>query len=111
MKNLWIKYSLCQLEQEIRCHIMVKWFVGYPLFAQGSDHSTLERFELYLILNHPRLFFDTILKQIDTAFPDDRSRPQLEDTFAMQASTALESIIKRLRHTTQELFQLFRAYQ
>ncbi len=100
-------YSLRQLEEAIRYHSMVKWFVGYPIFAEGPDHSTLERFELYLILNHSRLFFDTTLRQIDVAFPDERHRPQLGDTFAMHANAALETIIKRLRHTVQELLRAY----
>ena len=96
-------YSLRELEDKIRYDIFIKWFVGYPIFADGPDHSTLCRFELYLICHHPRLFFDTILAQIDAAFPDDRTRPQIGDTFAMHANAALESLSKRLRHTTQEL--------
>lgn len=107
LRALLVKYlydcSLRQLEEKIRYDIFVKWFVGYPVFAAGPDHTTLERFEAYLFLNHPRLFFDTILNQIDAAFPNDRTRPQLGDTFAMHANAALESLIKRLRHTTQEL--------
>lgn len=102
-------YSLRQLEEKIRYDIFVKWFVGYPVFAAGPDHTTLERFEAYLILHHPRLFFDTVLKQIDVAFPNDRNRPQLGDTFAMQANAALETLVKRLRHTVQELLVAYQA--
>jgi len=107
LRAMVVKYlydcSLRELEHKIRYDIFVKWFVGYPVFGNGPDHTTLERFESYLFLNHPRLFFDTILKQIDATFPNDRSRSQIGDTFAMLANAALESIIKRLRHTTQEL--------
>ncbi len=95
--------SLRGLELHIRSNIFTKWFVGYDIFDDGPDHSTLGRFETHLALNHPRLFFDTILKQIDDAFPDERQRIQIGDTFAILANAALESLIKRLRHSCQQL--------
>lgn len=113
VRAMLVKYlygcSLREVEEKIRYHILVKWFVGYPIFASGPDHTTLHRFELYLYVHQPRLFFDTVLRQIDAAFPDDRYRPQLGDTFALHANAALESIIKRLRHLTQELLLAFQA--
>lgn len=113
LRAMLVKYlygcSLRELEEKIRYHILVKWFVGYPIFAPGSDHTTLQRFETYLYIHHPRLFFDTVLRQIDDAFPDDRRQPQLGDTFALHANAALESLIKRLRHTAQELLTAYQA--
>lgn len=113
LRAICVKYlfacSLRELEHKIRYDLFVKWFVGYPIFAAGPDHSTLERFESFLSSHHPRLFFDTILNQIDAAFPADRGRPQVGDTFAMLANAALESIIKRLRHTVQQMLIAFQA--
>lgn len=107
VRSMLVKYlynlSLRELEGKIQYDIPAKWFAGYPIFANAPDHSTLSRFESYLIFNHPRLFFDTILEMIDSAFPDDQHRPQIGDTFAMHANAALESLIKRLRHGAQEL--------
>ena len=100
-------YSLRDTEFHIRYNMLIKSFVGYAIFAEGPDHSTISRFENYLILHHPRLFFDTILKQIDEAFPDDRTRPQIADTFAVHADAALESLSKRLRHSCQNLLVAF----
>ncbi len=112
LRAILLKYlydlSLRELETKIQYDIAAKWFVGYPVFANAPDHSTLSRFETYLIFNHPRLFFDTILELIDTAFPDERNRPQIGDTFAMHADAASESLIKRLRHGAQELFLAYR---
>ncbi len=111
LRALLVKYlygcSLRELEEKIRYHIMVKWFVGYPIYAAGPDHTTLHRFELYLCVHHPRLFFDTVLVQIEQAFPDDQQQALLGDTFALNANAALESLIKRLRHTTQELLAAY----
>ena len=49
VRALLVKYlrklSLRELEGEIQTNLLVKWFVGYDLFAAGPDHSTLERFE------------------------------------------------------------------
>lgn len=113
LRVMLVKYlygcSLRELEEKIRYHILVKWFVGYPIFASGPDHTTLHRFEVYLYVHHPHLFFDTVLRQIDEAFPDDRHQPQLGDTFAMHANAALESLIKRLRHLAQELLRAYQA--
>ncbi len=107
LRAILLKYlydlSLRELEAKIQYDIAAKWFVGYPVFANAPDHSTLSRFETYLIFNHPRLFFDTVLEGIDAAFPDERNRPQIGDTFAMHANAASESLIKRLRHSAQEL--------
>ena len=100
-------YSLRETEFHIRYNMVIKSFVGYAIFEEGPDHSTISRFENYLILHHPRLFFDTILSQIDEVFPDDRSRPQIGDTFAVHADAALESLNKRLRHSCQNLLAAF----
>jgi hypothetical protein len=111
LRAMLVKYlynlSLRQLEERIRYDMLTKWFVGYPVFADPPDHSTLSRFELYLVFNHPRLFFDTVLRQIDAAFPEDRTRPQIGDTFAMHANAALESLVKRLRHAAQEMLRAY----
>jgi len=103
----FFNYSLRETEFHIRYNMLIKSFVGYAIFDEGPDHSTISRFENYLILHHHRLFFDTVLKQIDEAFPDDRTRPQIADTFAVHADAALESLNKRLRHGCQNLLVAF----
>jgi len=111
LRTLLVKYfydySLRETEFHIRYNLLIKSFVGYAVFDEGPDHTTISRFENYLILHHPRLFFDTILSQIDVAFPDDRSCPQIADTFAVHADAALESLAKRLRHSCQQLLVAF----
>jgi hypothetical protein len=113
LRAILVKYlydfSLRQLEDSIRYDLMVKSFVGYPVFASGPDHTTLERFEMHLVFYHPRLFFDTILDQIDAAFPEERRRTQIGDTFIMHANAAMESLIKRIRHTAQALLAVCQA--
>ena len=112
LRAMLVKYlygcSLRELEEKIRYNMLVKWFVGYPIFAQGPDHTTLHRFEMYLYIHQPRLLFDTVLAQIEATFPQERRRPQLGDTFAMHANAALETLIQRLRHTGQELLLAYR---
>lgn len=94
-------WSLRQLEFQIRFHVVIKWFVGYPLFASGPDHSTLERFEQWMIAQQHRLLFDEVLRQIDRDFPEQRTQTQIGDTFALRANAARESLITLLRHTTR----------
>jgi hypothetical protein len=96
-------WSLRQLEFQIRFHLVIKWFVGYPLFANGPDHSTLERFEQWVSEHQHRLLFDEVLRQIDRDFPEQRTQTQIGDTFALRANAARESLITLLRHTARLL--------
>ncbi len=96
-------YGLRGLEAEVRFHLIVKWFVGYPVFASGPDHSTLERFEQWVCQNNRRTFFDQTLHQIDQAFPEQRQQAQIGDTFAMKANAAREPLIPLIRHVCRRL--------
>jgi hypothetical protein len=96
-------WSLRDLEWHIRFYLVVKWFVGYPIFAEGPDHSTLERFELWVCFKQHRTVFDEILRQIDTAFPEERQQAQVGDTYALRANAAKESLVRLLRHTCKRL--------
>jgi hypothetical protein len=82
-------------------YLLIKWFVGYPLFAAGPDHSTLERFEQWVMEHQHRTLFDEVLRQIDRDFPDERTQTQIGDTFALRANAAKESLVHLLRHTTR----------
>ena len=53
-------WSLRELEWQIRYNLVVKWFVGYPVFATGPDHTTLERFELWVCFHQHRTIFDQV---------------------------------------------------
>jgi len=99
----WYDLSLRQLEERLRCDMVVRWFTGYGLHEETPDHTTLHRFEVYLYREHPRLFFDIVLAQIDASVEDGHDRVQLGDTFALRANAALESLIQRLRHAAYNL--------
>jgi len=109
VRALLVKYlydhSLREMETEIRFHLVVKWFVGYPIFAAGPDHTTLERFEQWVCQHHQRAFFDQTLRQIDQAFPEQRQQAQIGDTFAMQANAAREPLIPLIRHLCRRLLR------
>lgn len=96
-----LNLSLRGLEEAIRWNLLVKWFVGYAIFEAGPDHATLERFELWVIEHEARTFFDEVLRQIDCAFPEERRKPQMGDTFAIHADAARERLIRLVRHTCQ----------
>jgi hypothetical protein len=102
-------WSLREIEWQVRFNLMVKWFVGYPLFAAGPDHSTLERFEVWGCFHQHRTAFDEVLRQIDADFPGERQSPQIGDTFALQADAAKESLVRLLRHTCQRLLTVLDA--
>ena len=98
-------WSLRQLEFQIRYTLVVKWFVGYGIFEAGPDHSTLDRFELWVCEHQRRSYFDQVLHQIDQDFPEERLKPQLGDTYALQADAAKESLVWLIRHTCQRLLR------
>jgi hypothetical protein len=66
VRALLVKYlfdwSWRQLEFQIRFNLIVKCFVGYPIFAAGPDHTTLERFDVWVCKHQHRTFFDHILR-------------------------------------------------
>jgi len=107
VRALLVKYlydhSLRSLEHEIRFQLIVKWFVGYPLFAAGPDHCTLERFEQWVCTNQRRAYFDQVLYQIDEAIPKQRQQTQIGDTYAMRANAAREPLIVLIRHLCRRL--------
>ena len=98
-------HSLRETEAQVRYHLLYRWFAGYGLYAKTVDHNTLHEFEKYVMEKQERLFFDTILQQIDESLPQERERVQVGDTFAVLADAALESLIKRLRHSSWRLLQ------
>lgn len=112
VRALLVKYllnlSLRELEDTIRCHLLVKRFVGYAAFESGPDHATLERFELWVIEHETRTFFDQVLKQIDKDFPDERDKAQTGDTFAMRTNAATETIIELIRHACQRVLKAWK---
>ena len=113
VRALLVKYlrklSLRELEVEIQTNLLVKWFVGYSLFESGPDHSTLERFEQWVIAHQARTFFDAVLRQIDQDYPEERRQPQIGDTYALRANAARETLIVLLRHTCRRLLEVLAA--
>jgi len=105
----WFDFSLRRLEEEIRYNLLVKWFVGYALYEEGPDHTTLHRIEAYLYQEHPRLFFDSVLEQIDATVADGHEQVQIGDTFALRANAALETLLQRLRHSSYQLLCAWQA--
>ena len=107
VRALLVKYlhnlSLRQTEEMIDNHMLTKWFVGYGLFETPLDHSTLDRFELWLFRHQPRLFFDEVIRLIDQLCPEDRQRLQLVDTFALHARAANTYLIELLRDLCRHL--------
>jgi hypothetical protein len=104
VRALLVKYvydlSLRETEERIRDDLVVKWFVGYGVFEEVLDHSSLERFEQWVSREAHRVFFDEVLQQIDAAFPQERGPVQIGDTFGMRADAAQEGIGELLRHTS-----------
>jgi Transposase domain (DUF772) len=101
-------WSTRELEFQLRFNLLVKWFCDYAVFERGPDHSTLDRFELWVGTHQPRTFFDEVLRQIDAHFPGEREQAQVGDTFALQADAAKEGLVPLLRHTCRRLLATLR---
>ena len=97
--------SYRQAESRLRSDLLWRTFAGYGLFEEVPDHNTIYLFDKYVGQHHPRLYFDTVLRQIDELLPQERARPQIADTFAMLANAALEGPTARLRHLTSRLLR------
>jgi hypothetical protein len=95
--------SYRQTESRLRRDLLWRWFAGYGLFDAVPDHNTIFLFDQYVRTHHPRLFFDTILQQIDAQEPAVRQRGQIGDTFAVLANATLEGPTHRLRHLCSRL--------
>jgi hypothetical protein len=97
--------SLRQLEQRLHADLLVRWFVGLPMFGEVPSYCTLERFEQWVSKHQRRIYQDSVLKQIDGYFPESRNLNQIGDTYAMIAQAAEEELIRRLRHTVECLLR------
>jgi transposase len=110
VRALLIKYlhnlSLRLTEEFIDNHLLIKWFVGYSLFETPPDHSTLNRFELWVFRHQPRLFFDEVIRLMDHLCPEDRQRIQIVDTFGMEARAAKTYLIELLREMASKILCL-----
>lgn len=89
--------------KRVRCDVLLRWFVGYRLDEATFAPVTLWRFESWLKQNHPHLFFTTSLQQIDEDFPEERTAPQIGDTFALLSRAHEQSRTQLLRTTALRL--------
>lgn len=97
--------SFRETEEELDNHLLYKQFVGYELFEPPPDHTTLCRFELWVLENQPDLFFDEILKQVHRLYPEERERLLLTDTFGMFVRGARKYLIDLLRDVCRGLLK------
>ena len=112
--------SLRELETELGTNLLSRWFAGYHLFEAIPDHSTLGRFEGWLIVHQPRIYFETILAQVRQDFPDAKTDTQIGDTYAMEADADTHGVVEMLRklsirllessHETNAEFSLLRGF-
>jgi len=108
VRALLVKYlyalSYRETEERIDRDLLVKWFVGYGLFQSPPDHTTLQRFEIWVLNEQPQLFFNETLGQIKQLDPIDWEQGlQLVDTFAMLARAAKGRLIPLIREACRRL--------
>lgn len=97
--------SYREVEAALQTNLLMRWFVGYGLFDPVPDHTTLERFAVWMCAFQHRTLFDGVLAQIDQDFPQEGQAAQIGDTFAMRANAAEEGLVRLLRHTGECLLR------
>ena len=70
------------------------------------DHSYLNRFEIWLFRNCPRLFFDEVIRLIDQLCPEDRERIELVDTSGVHARAAKTYLTELIRTVCAKILHL-----
>ena len=99
-----------RLEQLLACDLVVRWYVGLPLFGPTPDHSTLNRFHAWLTIDQPKALFDDVLAFLDRVEPEDPAKtPQIVDTFALKSAAAPTSVALVLRGLCHRLLTLWRS--
>lgn len=93
----YYRWSYLTTAQKVREESLYRWFAGYNLNERTFSAVTLERFEVWLKEHHPHLFFVVSLQQIDEDFPEERTAPQIGDTFAMRSRASEQSRTQLLR--------------
>lgn len=89
--------------QKVRSDSLLRWFVGYRLNQSTFSAVTLWRFEAWLKQHHPHLPFVETLQQIDEDFPEEQTKFQIGDTFAMISRAHEQSRTQLLRTLSHRL--------
>jgi hypothetical protein len=94
-------YSHNCSERELEClllsNLLVRFFVGIHLLDPVPDHSTLQRFHVYLSHKHPDGLFRDVLTFLGRLDPEDAATtPQIVDTFALVANAAWSPRVSNL---------------
>ncbi len=109
VRAILVKYiydlSLREMEERLYSDMIIRWFVGYTLFDALPDHSTLERFEIWLKDQLHFAVFDEVLRQIKQDFPDEVRKTQIGDTYALRANAASEELRPMIRHVCANILQ------
>ena len=86
-----------ELEWHLASNLIVRWYVGLPVFGPTPDHTTLNRFHAWLSDHRPDALFRDVLAFLDRVDPEDpAATPQIVDTFAMASPAAPTSSPARL---------------
>lgn len=93
----YYNWSYQKTAQEVCRQVLYRGFVGYNLNERTFSAVTLERFEVWMREHHPTLMFAVSLKQIDEDFPEEKTAPQIGDTFAMRSRAHEQSRTQLLR--------------
>jgi hypothetical protein len=99
------------LEWHLTSNLVVRWFVGLSPFAlRVPDHTTLQRFHVWMRQHVPDALFRDGLAFLDRVDPEDPTTTQIVDTFAMASPVAASpGPAVLLRDLTLRLVRVVRA--
>jgi len=99
-------WSYKTVSNKLTGDLFLRFFAGFTLFEPTPSDSTIRLFEEWVKANHPRLFFDGILRIIDELFPEEREKDQYGDTFAMFSRAAKQSRNAMMRDAARRLLNV-----
>lgn len=111
VRALFVKYmlgtSVRLAAERIQYDVRIKRFVGYELHEAGCHYSTINRFDQWVQKNKPRIYFDTVLKEVDERYgKEEREKIQFADTYGMEANAAKKSLVQLLREVGEAVIAI-----
>lgn len=89
--------------------LFLRYFSGFTIDEPTPSQSTIRDFADWMKKHKARLCFDEVLRVIDELFPEERTKKQYGDTFAMQSRAAKQGQTAMLRDSVGQLLEALTA--
>lgn len=89
--------------------LFLRYFAGFKADEPTPSQSKIRDFAEWMKVHKPRLCFDEILRVIDEQFPEERTKKQYGDTFAMRSRAVKQGQTAMLRNGIGHLLKALTA--